>query len=46
MPVHIKRAYDEAEKSDGMRIVVDRMWPRGVSKESAVLKKILDRNRI
>lgn len=33
MPVQIKRAYEEAEKDDGIRILVDRLWPRGVSKE-------------
>ncbi|WP_367183406.1 DUF488 domain-containing protein [Sporosarcina sp.] len=38
MPVQIKRAYDEAEKEDGMRILVDRLWPRGVSKEDAKLE--------
>lgn len=37
MPVNIKRAYDKAEKSDGMRILVDRIWPRGVSKEDVDL---------
>lgn len=37
MPVQIKRAYDEAKKSDGMRILVDRMWPRGVSKKDAAI---------
>ena len=37
MPIQIKRAYDETEKSDGMRILVDRIWPRGVSKEDADL---------
>lgn len=37
MPVQIKRAYDEAKISDGMRILVDRMWPRGVSKEAAAI---------
>lgn len=35
MPVQIKRVYDEAEKSDGLRVLVDRVWPRGVSKEDA-----------
>lgn len=39
MPVNIKRAYDTAEASDGMRILVDRIWPRGVSKEKANLDK-------
>lgn len=33
----IKRVYGEPEKSDGIRILVDRLWPRGVSKEDAHL---------
>jgi uncharacterized protein YeaO (DUF488 family) len=33
--IAIKRAYEAPERSDGMRILVDRMWPRGVSKEEA-----------
>lgn len=33
--IKIKRAYDTAEKNDGTRILVDRLWPRGVSKEKA-----------
>ena len=35
--IKIKRAYDEAQKSDGFRILVDRLWPRGVSKEKAAI---------
>lgn len=31
----IKRAYDPAEAADGKRILIDRLWPRGVSKERA-----------
>ena len=31
----IKRAYAPAEESDGYRILVDRLWPRGISKEKA-----------
>ena len=31
----IKRAYEEPEKDDGYRILVDRLWPRGLSKEKA-----------
>lgn len=31
--IRIKRAYDPPEKSDGMRILVDRIWPRGIKKE-------------
>jgi|SRR5581483_5462676 len=33
--VAIKRVYDEADASDGMRVLVDRLWPRGLSKERA-----------
>jgi uncharacterized protein YeaO (DUF488 family) len=35
--VHIKRVYDEPAASDGTRILVDRLWPRGLSKERAAL---------
>ncbi|HML19634.1 MAG TPA: DUF488 domain-containing protein [Candidatus Dependentiae bacterium] len=31
----IKRIYDKPEKKDGIRILVDRLWPRGLSKEKA-----------
>lgn len=37
MALQIKRIYDAAEESDGVRLLVDRLWPRGVSKESARL---------
>ncbi len=33
MVLKIKRAYEQAEPSDGRRILIDRLWPRGVSKE-------------
>jgi len=33
----VKRAYDAASKDDGKRILVDRLWPRGVTKEEAEL---------
>jgi uncharacterized protein YeaO (DUF488 family) len=29
-----KRAYDEPSKDDGIRILVDRLWPRGIKKET------------
>jgi uncharacterized protein YeaO (DUF488 family) len=32
MPLRIKRVYEPADKSDGVRILVDRLWPRGVKK--------------
>lgn len=31
----VKRVYEPAAKSDGFRVLVDRLWPRGLSKESA-----------
>jgi uncharacterized protein YeaO (DUF488 family) len=31
----IKRVYAPAEESDGLRVLVDRLWPRGVAKEKA-----------
>ena len=37
MMVRIKRIYDKPASSDGERILVDRLWPRGVSKEKAAL---------
>ena len=35
--VQVRRIYDEAQKSDGTRVLVDRVWPRGVSKDKAEL---------
>lgn len=35
--VEVRRIYDEPEPSDGTRVLVDRLWPRGVSKERADL---------
>jgi uncharacterized protein YeaO (DUF488 family) len=35
--IKIKRIYEKYEKSDGYRMLVDRLWPRGVSKEKAKL---------
>lgn len=37
MTIKLKRAYDEAAKSDGFRVLVDRLWPRGVSKDDAAI---------
>ena len=34
MEIKLKRAYGSAEPSDGTRILVDRLWPRGVTKEA------------
>lgn len=41
MSIKLKRAYDEAAKNDGTRILVDRLWPRGVSKEDAKIDEWL-----
>jgi uncharacterized protein YeaO (DUF488 family) len=35
MQIRLKRAYETADDEDGFRILVDRLWPRGVSKEKA-----------
>lgn len=37
MAIHLrlKRVYDTAEQEDGYRILIDRLWPRGVKKEVA-----------
>src|SRR5690625_19344 len=36
-PIIIKRIYEKASDKDGYRILVDRIWPRGVSKDNAKL---------
>lgn len=41
MNILIKRIYDEPTASDGYRVLVDRLWPRGVSKERAKLDEWL-----
>ena len=37
MDVRLKRAYELPTRSDGYRVLIDRLWPRGVSKEQAQL---------
>ncbi|HSN10327.1 MAG TPA: DUF488 domain-containing protein [Hanamia sp.] len=48
--VNIKRVYEPFEKEDGFRILVDRLWPRGISKEKAKadswLKEIAPSNEL
>ncbi len=39
--VQIKRVYDPASPGDGRRILVDRLWPRGVRKEDASIDEWL-----
>lgn len=37
MTVQIKRIYEHPDPADGFRVLVDRLWPRGVSKQAAEL---------
>ena len=37
MALRVKRVYEEPEASDGERILVDRIWPRGISKDKVRL---------
>jgi uncharacterized protein YeaO (DUF488 family) len=41
MPVSLKRIYEPASRSDGARILVDRLWPRGLSKQRASVDRWL-----
>ena len=34
-PINIKRVYEPPDKADGFRVLVDRVWPRGMTKEKA-----------
>jgi uncharacterized protein YeaO (DUF488 family) len=35
MGIAVKRVYEKATRADGTRVLVDRLWPRGLSKENA-----------
>lgn len=37
MSIQLKRAYEKPERADGIRILVDRLWPRGLTKEKAAI---------
>jgi uncharacterized protein YeaO (DUF488 family) len=37
MTLRVKRVYEDSEEADGERILVDRIWPRGISKDKAQL---------
>jgi len=39
--IKLKRVYEKAENNDGLRVLVDRLWPRGVKKEEAKLDEWL-----
>ncbi len=48
--IQIKRVYDQVERTDGYRILVDRLWPRGLTKKDAKvdlwLKEIAPSNEL
>jgi uncharacterized protein YeaO (DUF488 family) len=50
MKVKIKRVYEKPQKEDGVRILVDRLWPRGLLKDKAKidvwLKEIAPSNKL
>jgi uncharacterized protein YeaO (DUF488 family) len=37
MDIRLKRAYEQAVASDGYRVLIDRLWPRGISRDAARL---------
>ncbi|MBV2144367.1 DUF488 domain-containing protein [Falsochrobactrum sp. TDYN1] len=37
MKIHLKRIYEEPSSDDGFRVLVDRVWPRGMTKEKAAI---------
>jgi uncharacterized protein YeaO (DUF488 family) len=37
MTIRLKRVYEKPEPADGTRILVDRLWPRGLTKEKAAI---------
>ena len=37
MAIKLKRVYEKPERADGVRILVDRLWPRGLTKEKAAV---------
>ena len=43
MAVAVKRVYDSPSTADGVRVLVDRLWPRGMTKKDAAIKFVDDR---
>lgn len=39
MAIKLKRAYEPARRGDGYRVLVERLWPRGIRKENLVLRQ-------
>lgn len=50
MSFRVKRIYESADTDDGIRVLVDRLWPRGLKKENAALtswmKKVAPSNEL
>jgi len=40
-PVRLRRAYEPRDPADGWRVLVDRLWPRGLTKEAAAVDEWL-----
>ena len=38
MPFRLKRVYEAPTATDGMRVLIDRLWPRGLTKEAAKIE--------
>jgi uncharacterized protein YeaO (DUF488 family) len=36
--IHLKRVYEEPTKNDGLRVLVERLWPRGLTKDRAAVE--------
>jgi uncharacterized protein YeaO (DUF488 family) len=39
MPIQIRRIYDDPKRTDGFRVLIDRLWPRGLTKEAAAIDR-------
>ena len=37
LDIRLKRAYEPPSKADGARVLIDRLWPRGVTKQEAAI---------
>ena len=45
MTVTIKRVYEDPAADDGFRVLVDRLWPRGVSRQNAAARRLVEGDR-
>ncbi|MDX9912182.1 MAG: DUF488 family protein [Phycisphaerales bacterium] len=36
--LRIKRVYEDPSRADGLRVLIDRLWPRGITKEAAAIR--------